>query len=222
MRPKSSSRMGICVAEVRSLLEFIQAQQEGKHGRSPRTLEKIMTRLACGGGRGRPSGTAPRPDLGTDPRGRSWSRSPTHDRTGSERADEDGHPRGGRLPRKLLNEVDAVSIAVPTFMHREVAGDFLARGIATLVEKPLASSSAEAEELVALGPGPPSDGASQVGHVERFNPALSAPRRPGRMRPVRSRRSGSRPTRFAPADIGVVLDLMISRHRPRLPARTRG
>ena len=45
--------------------------------------------------------------------------------------------------RQLLDRIDAVSIAVPTVLHREVAGTFLSRGIPTLVEKPLASSLAE-------------------------------------------------------------------------------
>ncbi|WP_406700307.1 Gfo/Idh/MocA family oxidoreductase [Singulisphaera sp. Ch08] len=108
--------------------------------------------------------------------------------------------------RELLNEVDAVSIAVPTFMHREVAGDFLARGIATLVEKPLASSSAEAEELVALAQVRRT--LLQVGHVERFNPALSAldglPMRP---KYITAERLST--YTFRSTDIGVVLDLMI-------------
>ncbi len=51
--------------------------------------------------------------------------------------------------RPLLELVDAVTIAVPTCLHREVAGAFLERGIATLVEKPMASSLAESEQLVA-------------------------------------------------------------------------
>src|SRR5262245_53595424 len=72
----------------------------------------------------------------------------------------------------LLGRVDAVSIAVPTVLHREVAGTFLSRGIHALVEKPLASSLADAELLVSLSH---SAGALlQVSHIERFNPALSA------------------------------------------------
>src|SRR5690349_16156306 len=50
----------------------------------------------------------------------------------------------------VLDRVDAVSIAVPTIHHRAVAGAFLERGIATMIEKPLATSLSEAEELVAL------------------------------------------------------------------------
>src|SRR5881227_378110 len=43
--------------------------------------------------------------------------------------------------RELLDRVDAVTVAVPTCLHREVAGAFLDRGIATMVEKPLARSA---------------------------------------------------------------------------------
>src|SRR3954467_13906667 len=50
--------------------------------------------------------------------------------------------------RELLEEVDAVSVAVPTVLHREVAGAFLERGIPAMVEKPLAPTLAEARELV--------------------------------------------------------------------------
>ena len=52
--------------------------------------------------------------------------------------------------RDLLGQVDAISVAVPTSAHREVAGAFLDRGIPTLVEKPLATTLLEAEELVEL------------------------------------------------------------------------
>jgi predicted dehydrogenase len=108
--------------------------------------------------------------------------------------------------RELLDEVDAVSIAVPTFLHREVAAAFLGRGIATLVEKPLASSPAEAEELVALAQS--RRALLQVGHIERFNPALSAldglPMRP---KFITAERLST--YTFRSADIGVVLDLMI-------------
>ena len=52
--------------------------------------------------------------------------------------------------RELFGQVDAVSVAVPTRFHRPVAGAFLERGIPTLVEKPLATTLAEAEELVTL------------------------------------------------------------------------
>jgi predicted dehydrogenase len=108
--------------------------------------------------------------------------------------------------RDLLGRVDAVSVAVPTCLHREVAGAFLERGIPCMVEKPLASSLAQAEELVGLASRM---GATlQVGHIERFNPALAA-LEAARLRPkfITAVRSGT--YTFRSTDIGVVLDLMI-------------
>ncbi|MGE5756839.1 MAG: Gfo/Idh/MocA family oxidoreductase [Planctomycetaceae bacterium] len=108
--------------------------------------------------------------------------------------------------RALLDRVDAVSIAVPTVAHRAVAGAFLERGVATMVEKPLATALAEAEELVALARA--RGALLQVGHIERFNPALSVldgfPMRPKFITADRLSTYTFRST-----DIGVVLDLMI-------------
>jgi len=108
--------------------------------------------------------------------------------------------------RDLLGKVDAVSVAVPTAFHREVAGAFLALGTATMVEKPLAASLADAEELVALAR---SKGALlQVGHIERFNPALqSLDGMPIRPKFITAERLST--YTFRSTDIGVVLDLMI-------------
>jgi predicted dehydrogenase len=108
--------------------------------------------------------------------------------------------------RELLHQVDAVSIAVPTVLHREVAGAFLSRGIDAMVEKPLAGSLVEAEQLVALARS--TGVVLQVGHIERFNPALSiltdAPIRPKYLTAERLSIYTFRST-----DIGVVFDLMI-------------
>src|SRR4051812_40042527 len=108
--------------------------------------------------------------------------------------------------RALPDRVDAVSIAVPTSHHREVAAAFLGRGIATMIEKPLATSLAEAESLVALARA--RGAVLQVGHIERFNPALSAleglPLRP---KYITCERLST--YTFRSTDIGVVLDLMI-------------
>jgi predicted dehydrogenase len=108
--------------------------------------------------------------------------------------------------RDLIGRVDAVSVAVPTALHREVAGAFLDAGIATLVEKPIAVSLAEAEDLVGLAE---SRGAVlQVGHIERFNPALQAlAAMPMRPKYVAAERLST--YTFRSTDIGVVLDLMI-------------
>ncbi|MEO6811264.1 MAG: Gfo/Idh/MocA family oxidoreductase [Isosphaeraceae bacterium] len=106
----------------------------------------------------------------------------------------------------LLDRVDAVSVAVPTSLHREVAGAFLERGIPAMVEKPLAANVAEAEALVALARA--RGVVLQVGHIERFNPALSALESvQGRPRFIAAERQGT--YTFRSTDIGVVFDLMI-------------
>ena len=74
--------------------------------------------------------------------------------------------------RQMLGQIDAVSIAVPTVDHLTIARPFLERGVAVLVEKPMASSVAEAEEMVALASQ--SGATLAAGHTERFNPALAA------------------------------------------------
>jgi predicted dehydrogenase len=108
--------------------------------------------------------------------------------------------------RALLDRVDAVSIAVPTSLHREVAGAFLERGIDAMIEKPLAASLAEAEALVALAEA--RGAVLQVGHIERFNSALSAlDGMPLRPQYIAAERLST--YTFRSTDIGVVLDLMI-------------
>lgn len=67
-------------------------------------------------------------------------------------------------------EIDAAVIAVPTKFHMEVAVALAARGVHILVEKPLAPTASEAEDLVAVAAA--SDVVLAVGHVERFNPAI--------------------------------------------------
>jgi predicted dehydrogenase len=106
----------------------------------------------------------------------------------------------------LLNLVDAATIAVPTCFHRDVARDFLRRRIPILVEKPLASNLSQAEELVELARQ--HDVILQVGHIERFNPAmLDLEKRSLRPKFV----EGERLSNFSgrSLDIGAVLDIMI-------------
>jgi len=75
---------------------------------------------------------------------------------------------------ELIGRVQAVVVAVPTSGHCRVAGDFLAAGTDVLVEKPIAASVAEAQELVSLAEE--HEAILQVGHIERFNPGLVAAR----------------------------------------------
>jgi predicted dehydrogenase len=108
--------------------------------------------------------------------------------------------------RTLWDAVDAVSVAVPTCFHREVAVPFLERGVATLVEKPLAGSLADAEAITATARA--HDAVLQVGHIERFNPALNVLRdNPIRPRYINAERLSTHT--FRSTDIGAVLDLMI-------------
>lgn len=106
----------------------------------------------------------------------------------------------------LAEQIDAAVIAVPTFAHRDVAGDFLRRRIPVLVEKPLASNFEQARELVELADERRT--LLQVGHIERFNPAfqVAAPliREP---RYIRAERYS--PYAFRSTDIGVVHDVLI-------------
>jgi predicted dehydrogenase len=74
--------------------------------------------------------------------------------------------------RAILGRVDAVTVAVPTSGHLPIVVECLQRGIHVLVEKPMASSIAEADAMVAAAQ---SAGVQlAVGHTERFNPAVQA------------------------------------------------
>ncbi|HEX6997025.1 MAG TPA: Gfo/Idh/MocA family oxidoreductase [Gammaproteobacteria bacterium] len=108
--------------------------------------------------------------------------------------------------RELAGRVDAVTIAASTAAHFELAKFFLERDVHVLVEKPMTRTSAEARELTELAER---RGLKlQVGHVERFNPALVAAReRLGDVRFIESHRLA--PFKSRGADVNVVLDLMI-------------
>ncbi|WP_020473503.1 Gfo/Idh/MocA family protein [Zavarzinella formosa] len=106
----------------------------------------------------------------------------------------------------LLDIVDAVTIAAPTLYHHKVARDFLERGIPVLVEKPITTTLAQAEELVEIANS--REIPFQVGHIERFNPAFEElTRRPINPKLIESERHG--PFTGRSTDIGCVLDLMI-------------
>ncbi len=72
--------------------------------------------------------------------------------------------------RELFGRVECVSLAVPTQLHHAIARDFLRQGVDVLVEKPLTAIAAEGRELVELAAQ--TGRILQVGHLERFNPAL--------------------------------------------------
>ena len=114
-------------------------------------------------------------------------------------------------PQAMLAEadLDAVVIASPTTTHLPLALAAIEPGIAVLVEKPLAATPAEADEVVtaAARAGVP----VQVGHVERFNPAVLELGRLldagwlSTVYAITSRRAGPFPARIR--DVGVTIDL---------------
>jgi predicted dehydrogenase len=126
-----------------------------------------------------------------------------------ERARAAAEPSGAAVLtdyRALQNNVDAITIAVPTELHRDIAQPFLERGIPVLVEKPMARSLAEADDL--LQAARKSNAVLAVGHTERYNPAIAAilPL-VSRPRFIEVHRLGAFPDRSL--DIDVVFDLMI-------------
>lgn len=102
--------------------------------------------------------------------------------------------------------LDAASVCVPTVHHAVVAEEFLLAGVDVLIEKPIAASEAEANRLVTLAER--LNRIVQVGHLERFNPAVTAARK-YLNRPMFF--ESHRLSIFTPRslDIDVVLDLMI-------------
>ena len=129
--------------------------------------------------------------------------------TNRPRADEIAAKFGGRVfadARDLISNVDAVTVAVPTVSHLDAALPFLSSGVATLVEKPIAPSVADASRLI--------DAAERggallaTGHTERFNPAVAkALPLIADPRFIEIHRLGTFPERSL--DIDVIFDLMI-------------
>ncbi|MGE4192753.1 MAG: Gfo/Idh/MocA family oxidoreductase [Pseudodesulfovibrio sp.] len=81
-----------------------------------------------------------------------------------------GIPAFATLDELLALKPVAVSVCVPTFLHHEAGMRLLENGVNIVIEKPLASTSAEGEALVAMARD--KGAALMVGHVERFNPAV--------------------------------------------------
>ncbi len=104
------------------------------------------------------------------------------------------------------SEVRAASVAAPTVHHLEVARSLMEAGVDVLIEKPVAASQAEADELVQLTAK--HKRVAQAGHLERFNPAVRATI-PLLTRPMFF--EVHRLSVFTPRslDVDVVLDLMI-------------
>lgn len=124
---------------------------------------------------------------------------------GAEIGNRFGVPHFGEY-RDLLDQVDAVSVAVPTLQHWEVVLDCLEAGTHVLVEKPIAVTPEEGRQMV--NRAKQNGLVLHVGHVERFNPVrdlvhnlISNPRF------IECHRLA--PFQLRGTDVDVVLDLMI-------------
>ncbi len=108
--------------------------------------------------------------------------------------------------KEVLDQAEAVSIAVPTKSHYSIAKDFLQHGIHVMIEKPMTGTVQEARELISISKA--KGVVLQAGYIERFNPAIDAIKKLSiNPRFIECHRLS--PFTFRSADIGVVLDLMI-------------
>jgi len=108
--------------------------------------------------------------------------------------------------RELCGQIDAVSVVTPTDSHAEIATALLRTGAHVLVEKPIAHSVEQAQQLIDAARA--NGLVLQVGHLERFNPAILA------AEPLLARARFIECHRLAPfkergTEVNVVLDLMI-------------
>jgi predicted dehydrogenase len=109
-------------------------------------------------------------------------------------------------PERLLGQVDAVSIVVPTAHHYEVAKRFLDHGVHVLLEKPITVTLGQADELIVIANK--GNLILQIGHIERYNPAfISVKKLLKSPRYISSERAA--PFTVRCTDVNVVLDLMI-------------
>ncbi|MBN1636183.1 MAG: Gfo/Idh/MocA family oxidoreductase [Deltaproteobacteria bacterium] len=108
--------------------------------------------------------------------------------------------------RHIIDKVDAVSIAVPTTIHDEIAIPFLEQGVAVLLEKPMSASVEQSRKIIeAARKG---NALLQIGHLERFNPALvNLAERITKPMFIEVHRIS--PFRERGTDVDVILDLMI-------------
>jgi predicted dehydrogenase len=106
----------------------------------------------------------------------------------------------------ILDKIDAASIAAPTAVHYEIARELLQKGIHTFIEKPITTDAGQARELVGISQK--KSLLLQVGHIERFNPAvIKAQQFINEPRYIEALRLGPYDARAA--QTGIILDLMI-------------
>ena len=108
--------------------------------------------------------------------------------------------------QSLIDLVDAVSITVPTPLHHKIGRFFLENGVHVLLEKPIATTLEEADDLITSAKN--NNVILQIGHLERFNSVVKA------VEPLISNPRFIESLRLAPfrlrgTDVNVVLDLMI-------------
>ena len=112
--------------------------------------------------------------------------------------------------KDLLNEdLNAVSIVVPTILHKKVALEFIGEGVNCLIEKPIASNIGDAKEIIKEAEK--NNVKLAVGHIERFNPVVTKLKEIiekgilGKMLLISTRRVGP----FVPriTDVGIIVDL---------------
>ncbi|NOY22583.1 MAG: Gfo/Idh/MocA family oxidoreductase [Acidobacteria bacterium] len=108
--------------------------------------------------------------------------------------------------RRVVGEVDAVTIATPTMYHFDVARFFIENKIHVMVEKPITANVDEAEQLIEMANH--RNVKLQVGHIERFNRAFTALKE-NVTTPWMIRANRYAPFTGRSTDIDVVLDLMI-------------
>ncbi len=119
-----------------------------------------------------------------------------------------GCPALASVEELLDRGVDAVSIAAPTHLHREIALSCIARGVHVLVEKPIASTVDEGWDIINAARR--AGVTLMIGHVERFNPAVQAIAEAIRNEDILSiaiTRVGPFPPRMS--NVGVVIDLAV-------------
>ena len=132
---------------------------------------------------------------------------PDEDRAGTLTDEHGGEPLASvEALLERFPDLRAAAVATPTGHHLATARPLLERGVACLIEKPLAPTAAEARELADLAAR--HGAVLQVGHTERFNPAVAAVRQLG-VTPRFIDGDRVAPMSFRSLDVGVVMDLMI-------------
>lgn len=113
--------------------------------------------------------------------------------------------------REMLDheKLDAVSVVVPTSLHRQVTEEVLSHNVPVLLEKPIATTHLDGRAIIAAAKK--AGVLLAIGHIERFNPAIVALKKKleenqlGKLFEIRTRRLGPIPGRIE--DTGVVVDL---------------